>query len=172
MTDNRISSPTQRSNSQVQKDAEGWILAALADAHPEIPELTPTKIVVGEAGAYVEVDGADSSTPTVVVEAYARQGVLKGAQLKKIGQDILKLALLRSQPWGSETRCIIAFASAQAQDSIRGWLREAASSWGVELMLVELSDGQRAEIVAAQGKQLMVNAIEVAGDLTADTEGA
>jgi hypothetical protein len=76
----------------------------------------------------VDAATADRST---VVEAYARQGKLKGAQLKKIAQDILKLALLKRQPGHERTETIIAFASQEAHDSISGWLQEAAAEFGV-----------------------------------------
>jgi hypothetical protein len=78
----------------------------------------------------IEVDAATADRSTVV-EAYARQGKLKGAQLKKIAQDILKLALLKRQPGHERTETIIAFASQEAHDSISGWLQEAAAEFGV-----------------------------------------
>jgi hypothetical protein len=115
-------------------------------------------------GAHVEIDAA-TDDEKIVAEAYARQGRLKGAQPKKIAQDILKLALLKREVGREETRTIIALASGEARDSISGWLREAVHAFGIELRVVEISDGLRAEIRAAQARQVMVNLDYVADDL-------
>ncbi len=101
------------------------------------------------------------------MEAYARQGRLKGAQLKKIGQDILKLSLIR-RTCGTEVRTVIVLASPEAEQSIRGWLRYAADVFGVELLVVEIEEVWRERIRAAQAKQLMVNI--PAGDLADDVD--
>lgn len=105
---------------------------------------------------HIEVD-ARSEDGHLFVEAYARQGALRGAQLKKIGQDILKLALLRHQAAHARARFVIVFASSEARDSVRGWLRYAAEQFGVELRVVALPDGMREQILAAQQRQVMVN---------------
>ena len=105
---------------------------------------------------WVEVD-ARSPDSSVFVEAYARQGPLEGAQMKKIGQDILKLALLRREATFADTRAIIAFASNEARESVRGWLRRAADAFGVELLVVAIPEDLRNEILSAQSRQMMVN---------------
>ena len=111
--------------------------------------------------AYVMVDGATADR-TVVVEAYARQGLLKGAQPKKVAQDILKLALIKRETNYASAHAIIAFGSTEAHDSIAGWLRRAAESFGVELRVVTLDPTWQTAILLAQAQQMMVNQ----GDLT------
>jgi hypothetical protein len=117
---------------------------------------------------WVEVD-ARCEDPPVFVEAYARQGRLKGAQLKKVAQDVLKLALLRRNSAHREARAVIVFASAEAERSITGWLRQAAATFDVELCVVDIPDKDRQQILAAQERQKMTNielsASELADDL-------
>jgi hypothetical protein len=76
----------------VQRQAEVDIVTALAADQSLKLNSKPGRVTL-RGGVWVEVD-ARSDNGSVFVEAYARQGELKGAQLKKIGQDILKLALL------------------------------------------------------------------------------
>lgn len=117
-----------------------------------------------EGGTYVDVDGV-SADRAVFVEAYARQGTLKGAQIKKISQDILKLAMIRRLHPDAQT--VMEFASEEARDSIRGWLRHAAGTLGVTLLVVDIPDDLRARIRTAQEGQVMVNLTvgEVAEDV-------
>jgi hypothetical protein len=145
-----------RSSSLEQTTAESSILAAVGAALG-VELSKPGRIPVGSAGAYIEVDGATLDR-TVMVEAYARQGVLKGSQPKKVARDILKLALVKREPEHRNARTIIAFASPQAYGSVRGWLREAADAFGVELMLIELDAELQSQILVAQARQMMVNA--------------
>ena len=118
---------------------------------------------------WVEVD-ARAQDSSVFVEAYARQGPLKGAQLKKIGQDILKLALLQRESTFSGSRAIIAFASDEARDSVRGWLRRATDAFGVELLVVPIPEVLRNEILAAQSRQMMENIDVTLADVAEDVE--
>jgi len=120
-------------------------------------------------GVWVEVD-ARSEDGTVFVEAYARQGNLKGAQLKKIGQDILKLALLKREVSHVNARAIIAFASQEACDSVRGWLRRAAEAFDVEFCVVSITAQLQEQILLAQGRQLMVNVEAMVADVAEDLE--
>lgn len=142
------------SDSAVQRAAEAVIVERLA-TELGVPLHVGGRVPVG-GGAHIEVD-ALSTDDTVFVEAYARQGALKGAQLKKIGQDILKLALLRRQPEYVEARVLIAFASTEARDSIRGWLARAAGEFGIELCTVDVPADLRDQILEAQQRQVMVN---------------
>jgi len=141
------------SDSTVQCDAEAVIIERLADALG-VPLQPSGRVAVG--GAYIEVD-ARSEDDTVFVEAYARQGALKGAQLKKIGQDILKFVFLRRQPEYADAHVVIAFASPEARDSVRGWLACAADEFGIELRVVEVPCDLRQQITEAQQRQVMVN---------------
>lgn len=158
------------SNSAVQARAEAEIVAAAAKelGVELLRELDVRRVPVG-GGACVEVD-ASTRDHSTVVEAYARQGKLKGAQLKKIGQDILKLALLCKHRLPAETQAFIAFASEEARQSVGGWLAEAAERFGVTLIVVNIAPELREVIIKAQGRQMMVNLDQAAGDITVNDE--
>lgn len=149
------------SSSLTQLRAEKEIVEALAKLWNIDLRSRPGRVMVAD-GVNIEVDAA-SADFDVVVEAYARQGRLKGAQPKKIAQDILKLALLKRVPGREATRTVIAFASSEARESITGWLQHAADRFGVELVVVEIADETKAAITASQDRQIMVN-----GDVLAD----
>lgn len=153
---------TYLSDSRVQQEAEPVIVEAAASVTGHGP-LAPARVTL-EGGTYVDVDGV-SVDRAVFVEAYARQGSLKGAQIKKISQDILKLAMIRRLHPDAQT--VIAFASEEAHDSIRGWLRHAAETLSVRLLVVDIPADLRARIRTAQEGQVMVNLTvgEVAEDI-------
>lgn len=158
---------SHQSDSHTQREAEEEILAGLA-ASLGVVLAKPERVALS-GGVFVEVDAATSDMG-VVVEAYARQGRLKGAQPKKIAQDVLKLALLKREPGWERTRTIIAFASHEARNSISGWLARAAAEFGVELFVVEVSEELRARILDAQRRQVMANADLLADDLVVQTD--
>jgi hypothetical protein len=159
-----------RSSSAVQTLAEAQIVAALA-AERQLELITKPGEITLSGGVSIEVDAA-TADERVVVEAYARQGKLKGAQPKKIAQDILKLALLKREPGREQTDAIIAFASQEARDSISGWLRQAARTFNIELVLVDIPPELRAQILLAQSRQIMVNLDQVADDVAMDADDA
>lgn len=154
-----------QSDSAVQREAETAIIDALA------AKLGVALVGGGtlplDGGAHIHLD-ARSENGKVVVEAYARQGTLKGGQLKKIAQDVLKLALLRREPGYTDVRPIIVFASEEARSSITGWVQHAAGVFGVELHVVDIDQGLREAILATQFRQKMVNVdvSAVADDVT------
>jgi hypothetical protein len=93
----------------------------------------------------------------VLVEIFAHQGRLKGAQFHKVARDALKLITLRrSRP---SARLIIAFGDPDAAGCVTGasWLAEALSTWEIEVLVVNLDDTVRAGLREAQVRQLMVN---------------
>lgn len=146
-----------RSSSREQQEAEPLILAWVA-AELGVP-LAPTRVEL-RGGSSVEVDGVDDAR-SVFVEVYARQGTLKGGQVKKVAQDLLKLALLgKNRP---DARLILVLASAEAALTVRGrkWLAEAVEEFGVEVLVADLDDGVRDRLRAAQTRQIMVNPPEV-----------
>lgn len=69
----------------------------------------------------------------VLVEAFAHQGELRGAQLKKVSEDAFKLVTLARGRTGM--RLIVAFADELAAKSFlgRSWKAEALQLWGVEV---------------------------------------
>ena len=143
-----------QSDSAVQREAETAIIDALA------AKLGVALVGGGtlplDGGVHIHLD-ARSEDGKVAVEAYARQGTLKGGQLKKIAQDVLKLALLRRESGYTDVRPIIVFASEEARSSITGWVKHAAGVFGVELHVVDIDPDLRSAIVATQLRQKMVN---------------
>jgi len=142
-----------QSDSSEQKAAESVMLATLEsqrglkfDPNAKLP------ISVG-----VQPDAIDPEN-RVVVEVYARLGQLKGAQLHKVKGDILKLALI-GEHIGSEWQRILCFASKEAAKYVTGksWAAEATRVFGVEIVVVPLSEEHQSIVVQAQGRQRMVN---------------
>lgn len=160
-----IMTANSQSDSAIQRDAEGAIVAALA-AKLGVALVTGGTLPLS-GGVTIQLD-ARSEDGKFAVEAYARQGVLRGGQLKKIAQDVLKLALLRREPDFAQVRPIIVFASEEARSSITGWVKRAAEVFDVELHVVDIDPELRAEIVATQELQRMVNVplLSVADDIT------
>ncbi|MFL0580220.1 hypothetical protein [Dietzia sp. 179-F 9C3 NHS] len=142
------------SDSSVQRGAESAIVAALSEKL-RIPFDAGGALTLSN-GARIHLD-AVSEDGGAAVEAYARQGRLKGGQLKKIAQDVLKLAMLRQDPDYTDVRAIIAFASDEARQSITGWVQHAADVFGVEFHVVDLDPALRAQLLTTQERQKMVN---------------
>ena len=99
--------PAHQSDAGVQRDAEAVILALAARALG-VPRLEPGQYALAE-GVTVSVDGV-SADRTVYAEVYARQGPLKGAQLKEISQDVLKLSLIRRVDAAPDLRTVVVLA--------------------------------------------------------------
>jgi hypothetical protein len=150
-----------QSDSLEQRTAEPVILAGVAKMVGV--ELTPRSLRL-DGGARVEVDGV-APDESVLVEIFAHQGRLKGAQFHKVARDAFKLITLgRSRP---ASKLIIAFGDRDAAACVTGasWLAEALSSWGIEVLVVELDDAVRAGLRDAQVRQVMVNSLPV-GDVS------
>jgi len=107
-------------------------------------------------GAAVDVDGVADDPPTLV-EVYAHQGPLRGAQPKKLSQDALKLITVRETLMPG-ARLLLALSDDVAAAGVRrGWIGEALALWGVEVVVVALDAEVTAGLVAAQARQRMVN---------------
>lgn len=118
--------------------------------------LVPGGTLLLSGGVRIQLD-ARSEDGNVAVEAFARQGALKAGQQKKVAQDVLKLAMLRSEPGYASVRPIFVFASDEARSSLTGWVRHAAGVFGVELLMVDIGPELRDLIIATQERQKMVN---------------
>ncbi|HEY7962441.1 MAG TPA: hypothetical protein VID29_11005 [Solirubrobacteraceae bacterium] len=141
------------SDSQEQRNAEALILQAVS-ASVGI-ELAPRSLRL-DGGARADVDGV-APDESVLVEVFAHQGRLKGAQFHKVARDALKLITLgRTRP-GS--RLIIAFGDSDAAAcvSASSWLAEALRTWAIEVLVVNLDADIRAGLRSAQARQVMVN---------------
>ena len=138
------------SDSLAQRDAEVIIVAALS-AKLGVP-LAKSSIPTGNGGR-VELDGA-SKDFSILVEAYAHQGVLRGGQPKKLATDALKLTWIGRLV--GATRLILAVADEQVEAHLRrpkAWLTQALIDLDVEVVRVELDDATAAALRTAQTVQ-------------------
>jgi hypothetical protein len=141
------------SDSSVQVEAQAIIREKIS-TRLEVA-LAPATVTFA-TGATVQVNGA-APDESVLVEIFARQGRLKPGQQKKVALGAFKLITLRqSRP---NARLILAFADAEAAAHVLGdgWLAQALTVWGVEVLVVDLDDEQRDKIRAAQILQDMRN---------------
>ncbi len=145
------------SDSREHQSAEALILHAVS-AVVGI-ELGPRSLRL-DGGARVDVDGV-APDESVLVEVFAHQGRLKGAQFHKVARDALKLITLRRSR--NDSRLILAFGDADAAACVSGnsWLAEALRTWGIEVLDVDLDDEVRTGLRVAQARQVMVNSTEV-----------
>lgn len=145
---------SHQSDSAAQRMAEPLILAGASQQLGV--KLEPTTLTLA-GGARVDVDGVDADRRTFV-EVFARQGALKGAQFHKVARDALKLITV-GREYEAPTLAI-AFGSSEAAACVSGqsWLSEALTTWDIKVVVVELDDAVRDEVLAAQARQIMVNA--------------
>lgn len=143
-----------QSDSAEQRQAEVVILAALT---AQLGVVFEKKRLDLPGGSRVEIDGV-ADDESVLVEVFAHQGPLKGAQVHKVARDALKLiTVARSRTLSP--RLILVLGDDQARKSVTGrsWLSEALKIWGVETFTAELDDVARSALLAAQGRQVMIN---------------
>jgi hypothetical protein len=141
-----------QSDSTEQRSAEVQILA---EASKKLGvEVAPARVHVSD-GAYVDVDGTNDDR-SVFIEIFAHLGKCKGGQVHKVQGDVLKLATLwRVHP---DALAVLVFADEAAARCVRtGWLGEAAQTFGVEVVAIELPAAVRAAVQHAQDRQRMVN---------------
>ena len=141
------------SDSAVQRRAEEVIRLALADRLGVTLEPRTIKLA---AGAPVQVDAA-SPDDRILGEIFARQGTLKGGQQKKVAIDTLKLITVREERPGTKLVLCFADEAAAAYALGGGWIAQALRTWRVEVEVVRIPNELRAEIVAAQAGQTMIN---------------
>jgi len=137
------------SDSTEQRTAEITIIAAVSDI-VGLP-LAPARITIDDAR--VEIDGA-SADRSVLVEAYARIGVVRGGQPKKLATDAFKLAWAGKKV--SAQRLIIAVAGEEADAYLRrpgAWLTAALRDANVEIIHVPLGAELRDSLTQAQTRQ-------------------
>ena len=138
------------SDSRAQRDAELVIIAALSQ---ELGlDLAKASVLTGNGGR-VEIDGATADLK-VLVEVYARQGALSGAQPKKLATDALKLTWIGGQV-GAD-RLILAVADEQVESYLRrptAWLTQALIDLGVEVIRVQLDEATSLALRMAQTGQ-------------------
>lgn len=146
-----------RSDSLVQREAEALIREQVSKAIGVKLEARTLKL---PGGATMQLDGTagEPGSETVFVEIFAHQGEMKGGQKRKVAQDAFKLVTLgRFRPGA---RLVLALADdglplAYAKQNT--WFAEAVAAWDIEVVVVDISAGERAKIRAAQKTQEMVN---------------
>ena len=148
--------PSHPAESMAQVGAEPVILEAVARraARGGQPITWQAKeIDVGVLADKPSVDGV-SLDPPQLVEVYAHIGPLKGAHRHKIATDALKLAFIKQTSRDlADAELVLAFADEEARDGVRGWLRQAVESFGIQMLVFPLSENLRREVQAAQRAQ-------------------
>jgi len=147
------------SDSAVQRRVEEHILRlASEELHFELKHRvwTDARTTLSN-GARIDVDGY-CPDPLTYAEVFARQGKLKGGQIHKVAQDVLKLVTVRKllAP-NAQLYVVFADKSAAAILDGRGWLAEAARAWDVKPLVVRLDTKLRGELNKAQDRQRMIN---------------
>lgn len=145
-------SKEQRSNSRVQIEAEKVILRGVGK---KLGISLKQSVRMPLDGSFIVVDGA-TEDESVLVEAYARIGRLKGGQPNKVLADATKLLALRRKR--RKARVILAFTDDGAADSIVGWRAAVLETNKVEKIVVDLRPKDRELVEEAQRRQRMVNA--------------
>jgi hypothetical protein len=145
--------PTKRhrSTATAQIDAEAPILTALGE---NLGRPLRQGVVILIDDVEVKPDGVDDQR-SIFVEVFAHVGKLKGGQRHKPSTDVLKLILIRDVY--PQARLILAFADETAAKSIAGWKAKALKNHGIEIVVVDVGEEERAKIEAAQVEQRMVN---------------
>jgi hypothetical protein len=139
-------------NSAEQRDAERVLLDLLG--RDLGLALEPAAIVLA-SGARVEIDGCDASR-TVLVECWAHQGPPKPAQRNKVLADALKLTWISTTIY-PRPRLILCLsdplAAAPFLPSARSWAAQALQDLAITVHIVDLPDGTRERVRAAQRRQ-------------------
>ncbi|WP_127817685.1 hypothetical protein [Microbacterium sp. CPCC 204701] len=138
------------SDSRAQREAEVAIIAALSARLGQ--PLAKTSVPTGNGGR-VELDGATGDL-SILVEAYAHQGTLRGSQPKKLATDALKLTWIGRQV--KAKRKILAVADQEVESYLqrpKAWLTQALIDLGVEVVRVNLDDATVDTLRTAQTVQ-------------------
>ena len=93
-----------------------------------------------------------------MVEVYAHIGKVKAAQRHKVQADVLKLSLVRQTLLSSgheSVRAIFAFVCTDCATALQGrtWVGDAAKHLGIEAMVLEASEEERADLLRVQAEQ-------------------
>jgi len=137
--------------SEVQNSAEAWVLGSLRQVTGYKTLESDVQIPIGDA--FCRPDGVTRGSSRII-EIYARVGTLKGSQKKKVATDILKFAAIQQQEEFAKSKFEIFFVDKAALASVTGWMKEAASRFGVALTVIDgLPKERRDQLLVAQGEQ-------------------
>ena len=150
----RPESPLHPSDSREQRGAEKAILQELSRrlGYPMVGGRIDLK-----QGGHVALDGV-SHEHRVICEVFSRVGTLQPGQRHKVASDVLKLNLVAVE-LGGDWRKILCFADEGAAQVLRGhsWLAAAAKRANIEVFVIPLEPTLHDQVVAAQGRQTMIN---------------
>jgi hypothetical protein len=110
-------------------------------------------------GEYILIDavGRDSKGKVVeLAEIYARQGKLKGGQLKKPTDDAARLVLAQKHavPRGRKPRLRLAWCCEEAAGQVRrGWRGKALESMGIAIDVIDVDPKALESVRNAQKRQ-------------------
>jgi hypothetical protein len=148
------------SASDAQQDAETALLRELERRFGF--RVAGERVELGN-GCYANVDGINREH-RFICEIYCRIGKLQTAQVEKVASDVLKLGVIE-RALGGVWRKAICFADDTAANTLRNrsWLATAAQQSGVEVIVAQLPEDVRANVLVAQARQVMVNKPSVDG---------
>jgi hypothetical protein len=155
-----LNSETHPSDSAAQRIVERGILRRFSAEHPEWQPVT-WSVVADELGlssvwknAQPDAVWKNGPNELIVAECYARIGVLKPGQNRKLAMDALKLmALCRQVPDAKRLRCfIIVPEELRNQLAREGWFC-VALRMAAEIMPIALTDHERKLLADATQRQ-------------------
>jgi hypothetical protein len=137
-------------DSSEQRNCEPFILSAVGLAVG--CELQERRFVLA-GGGYLKVDGCNGEG-SVLCEAWAHHGPPKPAQQAKVMKDAAKLFLAGTLA-KTEPRKLLAFADAAAARPFQGrsWMAEALKVMRIEVIVVDVPDQIRVDVITAQKRQ-------------------
>ena len=149
---------THKSSSHVQMQAENVIFQKVEEQLGSKLERNKKIYLADNAFTYMQPDFY-SDEHCVVGEIFAHIGKPKKAQDNKIANDILKMLLLEKIT-GKQYRKILVVCDEAEKKKLEGQsvLAERIRQFHVEIMHIEIDEGTKMQILAAQELQKMTNA--------------
>ena len=149
---------THKSSTHVQMQAENEIFQKVEQLLSIRLERNKKIYLADNAYTYMQPDFY-SDEHCVVGEIFAHIGKPKKAQDNKISNDILKMLLLEKIT-GKQYRKILVVCDAAEKKKLEGQsvLAESIRQFHIEVMHIEIDEGTKVQILAAQELQKMTNA--------------
>lgn len=138
-------------DSSVQRQVEAVLLDLLSS---RLGVLLARARLSSPSGAFIDVDGI-ATDGSVLVECWAHQGPAKVAQKYKLVNDAAKLHWAASWLEPVPSRLLLCVSDAAAVKHLSGtsWQRQAISSMGVEVVVVDLPPEAVELVLEAQRRQ-------------------
>lgn len=148
---------THKSDSLEQTQAEEYIFSLVEQKLGITLEKNKKLYLSDNAFTYIQPDFF-SNHAHVLGEIFSHIGKPKKAQNNKIANDILKM-LAYEKVTGTQYRKIIVICDQDEYRSLQGLsvLAETIRQFGIELMYIEIDEGLRYQLLAAQKRQRMIN---------------